>query len=1147
MCSTVFIARSLSTTERTSSSIYVSQANGTDSATCGSQDAPCKTLVHSLLHVVNGGSLFLDGTGSSKHPYTCNSSMPVLDISLTISSWFARGPQAFISCEISFHWRSPEQNHPTPFPGSPFTSVNSDATELRVTLKNLSFVDRCGVRCFGFCFVEVSDSNFSFCDRALFLQLNRSGGYILSLRLNVINTTFYFNGAAIDVGNAGPMVISIAHSKFLYNGVQHVIKISSLNTGDNDTQIQIRDCLFKKNVKLSLLSARWDAYLVAILSSQPKTSKSVGVVNFHRNTFSSNIGGAIYVNGCFDSSFENLSMNNISTNALTVSLNCSRRIAVQMRHCLINGTPRDKDPYFMVVITSEQLEQVTMSMDNVTMQSNKGNAFSFSAKNGTLHINNSTFAHNNATNKKGLLFISRQSNDALSDLPGIAKEEQIFRADEPLEVNFQNTTFLKNNGLESIIRLWQTSARFVNVTFEDNIVAGRGGDIYIGKNNTVSLRSSRFTRAHFHCYCPSAFVYSELQSDSSLSIHDSTFEPNCSKDESTMILDLRTGIKISTDDTSSITCLFNRVLHYDGKINVTKDAANLTKDDYKASCKRCQVGFYSLKRVFFFPDAAVNTDGCLPCPYGGNCSHGIVARPNFWGYRVPNHPPTVVFNICPLEYCGPNIASELISSYNSCCGHRGGILCGRCREGYTEAMFSTECRENESCNDYLFWFFSAVYVVCLSFLLMKRPPLFEFLWKRIVWFRRRDGSTFPRYTALSELNSGNDKAHFDHAVVKTIFYFYQIVELLLIATSSEDLMNRVKFIRPVVSVFNFKIQSWNDKFGCPFPGLTAVTKQLFTSVKVFATISCISLTCLIHKALSCIGYIRRPRLSLYLAAGVDTLLLGYERLTEVSLSLLKCVPVHSESRLFLDGNIRCWQWWQYVLISYIGVFVVPFIFVLYWGSRKLTQRIISTKELALACIMPLPLLCYWAIRYCFKKQLAPLRCQEGNEDIKMVLQAPFRQPVEDDEGTLYWESVLIGRRLVLLVLHSFIADPMLRLLCLDFACMAIFAHHLCKKPYRDNLANACESISLVALIVIATSSLAEASLVSEGVEVSGPVQTVFQVFEWIELTLLAVAPACLCVLISLAVLSQLFRLFFYAFMFFRTQKAQFPDLRSPLL
>lgn len=1091
----------------------------------------------------------MDGTGSSKHPYTCNSTKPVLKISLTISSWSAKGPQANVSCEISFQWQS--QNAPTPFPGSPITSFNSDVAEPRVTLKNLSFVkfgrDGCGVQCFGFCSVEVSDSTFSHCDIALFLLFNRSGVFSLSLNLNVINTTFYSNGRAIHVRSTGPVVIFIGHSHFRRNKAP-VIIINSFN--DNSTQIQIRDCVFQENVNarflptLTRLPASGDANLIVISSTLSSQSQAVRVVTFYRNNFLS-AGGAIYVNGCFDLTFVNFSMTDTLTNALTVINHfCSRRIAVQMKDCLIIGTHKDRDPYPVVFMTSGQ---IAMLIDNVTIQS-KGNSFYFSAKKGTLRINNSIFAHNYATNEEGLLFISGNlnSNDGLTDPPGIPTEEQNFIADDLVEVDFQNTIFLKNRGLGSIVRLCNTSTRFLNVTFKDNRVEGRGGDISIGNSNMVSLRSSRFTRAHVHCDSPSAFVYSDHESYSSLSIHDSSLEPNCSKSESTRIFDLRSGIKISTDDTINITCLFNRVLQ--STMNLTTAAANFTKDNYKASCTRCQVGFYSLKRLFFITDAAVNTDGCLPCPYGGNCSHGIVARPNFWGYRVPTRPLTVVFNICPLEYCGPKIASEVMSSYNTCCGYRSGILCGRCREGYTEAMFSTECRERDTCSDYLFWIFSVAYVVCLSFLLLKRPPLFEFLWRNIVWFRRRDSSAFTRYTTLSDLHSGNGKAHFDHAVVKTIFYFYQIVELLLITTSSEDLMNRVKFIRPLVSVFNFKIQSWNDKLGCPFPGLTAVTKQLFTSLKVFATITCISITYLIHKALSCFGYIRRPRLTLYLAAGVETLLLGYERLTEVSLSLLKCVPVHSESRLFLDGNIHCWQWWQYVLISYIVVFVVPFIFVLYWGSRKLSQQSISTKELALACIVPLPLLCYWAIRYYFKKtQLTPARWQDNNEDIKMVLQAPFRQPVENDEGTLYWESVLIGRRLVLLVLHSFIADPMLRLLCLDFACMAIFVHHLCKKPYRDTIANACESISLVALIIIATFSLAEASLVSEGIEVSGPVETVFQIFDWIELALLSVAPTCLSVLIFLTVLSQLFRLFFHVIVFLRGQKAESSDLRNPLL
>ena len=144
--------------------------------------------------------------------------------------------------------------------------------------------------------------------------------------------------------------------------------------------------------------------------------------------------------------------------------------------------------------------------------------------------------------------------------------------------------------------------------------------------------------------------------------------------------------------------------------------------------------------------------------------------------------------------------------------------------------------------------------------------------------------------------------------------------------------------------------------------------------------------------------------------------------------------------------------------------------------------------------------------------------------------------------------------MVLLCLHSFLADPMLRLLCLTFACLAILLHHLYKRPFRDPIANACETFSLIALVIISTFSLAEASLVSEGTEIGGPRENVFKVLQWIELALLGVVPACLFMLVSLVVLSQLFRLFLHVLMWDQRQPQRlnrvwhFPvDSSRPLL
>lgn len=1084
----------------------------------------------------------MNGTDSKKHPYTCGpTNTTSVDMSLIIYNWYT---QAYVACEIWFRRNPPGQTGAAPFPGSfsapPLGNEVEPDPQLIVTLENLSFIQARGVRCYGVCYIEafhlsfirgglscdgvcsvyVSDSNFSNCNTAL--RLNGTVQF-RSSHLNVTNTIFYSNSAAIDVSNAVPAMIYIAHSKFYHNGPQQVIKIVNNNTlNDKNMQIQIHDCVFQDN---NLLARYFDeAHLIHIFS----VSQSVGIVDFYRNNFALNKGGYVYVDGCLDSTFENLQMVKTTSNTLMVThtVSCSKGITVQMRNCLINGTIiRSSNP--AVTAIKVVANQVKMSMNNVTVQSNKDFVFYFFAKNGTLTINNSVFANNSVKYKNDLLIISKKSHDyGPPDLPGITQEGHIV-------VKVQNTRFFKNRGLTSILKLDHTSTTLVNVTFNDNIVEGRGGDIYISNNNSIFLLNNLFTRSTRHYYA-SAFVYSNVESHSYLSIKDSSFESKSTDLEVTILLDLRYGIYLSIDTASNITCPLDRYIYLDNKINMTQVqtlSGRRIEDTYKPSCRKCHFGFYNLQRVSAITDATGNMEQCLRCPYGGNCSQGIVARPNFWGYLKKKNPPTVAFNICPLEYCGPNPASKQISSYHSCYGNRGGFLCGQCNEGYTEAMFSTECRESKDCNDYWFWFFSAAYIICLSFLFIIRPCLLEFLWKHIVWFRNRNHDGNPLRFSASDGQSGNGK-HFDHAVLKTIFYFYQIVELLLITTSSEDLINKFKFIHPLVSVFNFQIRSWNEKFGCPFPGLTAVTKQLFSSLTVFGTIACISTTCLIHKAMSYTGCIKGPRINLYLAAAVETLLLGYERLTDVSLSLLNCVPVNSEYRLFLDGNVHCWQWWQYPLISFIVVFVVPFIFVLYWGSRKLNQQSVSTKELTMACIMPLPLLCYWAVRYCFNKETRGW--QEDTEEIKVVLQEPFRPPEEEeDEGTLYWESVLIGRRLVLLCLHSFIADPMLRLLCLDCACMAIFMHHLYKKPYRDTLANACESVSLFSLVIIATFSLAEASLVSEGIEVVGPTEKVFGVLQWIELVLLGVAPTCLGVLVSLAVLSQLVRLIFLVIMFFR--------------
>ena len=262
-----------------------------------------------------------------------------------------------------------------------------------------------------------------------------------------------------------------------------------------------------------------------------------------------------------------------------------------------------------------------------------------------------------------------------------------------------------------------------------------------------------------------------------------------------------------------------------------------------------------------------------------------------------------------------------------------------------------------------------------------------------------------------------------------------------------------------------------------------------------------------------------------MAVVMEILLLGYERLAETSLMLMQCVSIGSSSRLFIDANIPCMQWWQYLLLAYIAVFVLPFVIVLYCGSSKLHSASITAREFLAACMLPLPFLIYWFFKK-MRKQTGQnsTSTQVVNKDVLEVLYGPFRPPNNEDKGTLYWESVLIGRRLILLACHSFIRSSMLRMVSMSAACLLMTIHQVLKSPFRVALANKAETLSLTTLTMMAVINLAKATLISFGITIEGPYQSYLDALEWFEVFALAFVPALVSGLITFAILSQLARL-----------------------
>ncbi|XP_078370493.1 uncharacterized protein LOC144654276 [Oculina patagonica] len=695
-------------------------------------------------------------------------------------------------------------------------------------------------------------------------------------------------------------------------------------------------------------------------------------------------------------------------------------------------------------------------------------------------------------------------------------------------VVFEDTIFVENVGLAAgAVYISNGFTRFRRCTFRNNFGTYRAGHVYAAYGTgRVDFEDCSFSRTKNSVeisnttFNSPTFYYSESGGPLKLK-NTSMIALDFDRNSNPALLDISSGGYVEMDETSKLQCsegqelLFENATHiiYTEKNNSVCQI-NVTVLSY--SCRSCYPGYYSLQNGVsrgLDVDTAVL---CRPCPFGASCiQSNIAAKPNFWGYQTTHHPPKLEFIACPEHYC-PSVQS---ADYNSCHGNRNGTLCGQCADGFTETLFSAECCESTKCNNYTVWILTMFLTFLLVLYLLKKPPILSFLGTQILWFRRGVENQSRPDSGLVEDHEDSDSGY-----IKITFYFYQAAELLMVG-SMEDCLHKIPFIYIVIAAFNFQVKTISRGIGCPFVGLTAVTKQLLLSGTVVVTMTEVVIVYGIHAVINMIRRKEIPPPIHYMAVVMEVLLLGYERLAETSLTLMHCVSIGSGKWLFIDANVPCMQWWQYVILAYIVVFVGPFIIVLYYGSSKLYRASITGREFLTACMIPLPFLIYWLVKDMLARRRGDyMSVQVVNRDVLEILHGPFRKPNSEDKGTLYWESVLIGRRFILLACQSFITNLMLRMVCMVAACFLITIHHVLMKPFRNPLANKAETLSLTALSMIAVINLAKATLISFGISTDGPDIPYFETLEWFEVCALAVVPALVSLLFTFAILSQLTRL-----------------------
>lgn len=984
------------------------------------------------------------------------------------------------------------------------------------------------------------------------------GCYITIERSTFSNNSAYYNGGAVSVSANSPATIILQNVTMESNKAENfggAIYVSGAGDGEGE-RFGSKELSNLCNTMCTILSLRVYKsffYNNTALGSEGTVGGAISIKNekpcngtsnltMEHSTFSNNkaySGGAVYVQANAQSvlTLSNLTMesNTVHFNGGAVGVNVINAIIVHNSQFLDNTALTRLGGALSVNDVERLLVQQCHFSGNYAGGTGYGGALSVKSKSNfvpAIVINNSTFFNCSAKQVGGAFYMWADGiatvevkrarfvgNHAFKYYGGAAAifvNQENSGGASPLL--FEDTTFEKNAAVfGGAVHLSNGDATFQNCTFLNNLVQVLGGHIHTDVQSTnLFIWDCVFNQTLFQLgnenYSAGAF-FIDTQSKGSLSISNTSLTANYPANHDVLIRKTN-GREVSLDNLTTLTCPVGsqiNVLYFQIKLEGQSSVTIL-----EVRCLACEGSTYSLNRGRAFGLQEGPEFPCLSCPYGANCTQNIVAEPNFWGFREKYNPPTLNFITCPHGYCSSPQEADF-PEYDSCQGNRSGTLCGHCKESHTETLYSTSCAPSNECKDHWIWPVGLVYVSIMALLFTFKPPIVSWIKRQILWFKTYEPA--------------NQDEDFDRGYLKIAFFFYQAANLLLVSDTTLHIL-KTEVWEPIIGLFNFQHNvSPVSTTGviCPFPGLSAVTKRLLLASPVFGTMLMIGVFYMLHWGSKKIQGREAPPVGPYIGGILQTILLGYATLASMSFDLLTCVPIRSEKRLFYDGNIACFQPWQFLFVAFDCVFFVPFLFVLMWGSFNLYRGTVSVTNFLLACCLPLPILLYWAyIALIYRaRPLVRVREQPAGQasteiSVERVLYDPFKRPEEGSKLSLSWEGVMIGWRLILIVLNAFINDPLSRLLVMTSFCVLFLLHHCIAQPFRDDIANTVETISLLCVVQLGIINTFFASFHSLSVPLQGsnPLISWTIAFQVVEIIILGFVPAVACLFVVAAVLSQ---------------------------
>lgn len=309
-----------------------------------------------------------------------------------------------------------------------------------------------------------------------------------------------------------------------------------------------------------------------------------------------------------------------------------------------------------------------------------------------------------------------------------------------------------------------------------------------------------------------------------------------------------------------------------------------------------------------------------------------------------------------------------------------------------------------------------------------------------------------------------------------IFFFYQTHALLSIEHNlkiSQGFVSRLKEI--FLSIMNIQFISTGMANLCPSDTLTTVGKACINLALSPTVIVYLLLVIFIKKIY---GHCKRYKttenesnLFLETRAGacyVQLMLLSYTSISVFCFKLVNCVQINETKHLYIQGNITCFNWWQYLIVCIILFWTVPLPLSIYLSKMMLRSNKITLRQFFICFTLPVASFGFYLRSKMFYRKTFHIDfTKQQRRQIDYILQlftGPYRER-KDGNGFIDWETIVLVRRIIITGLCVYIINPVLRMLIMLPVLFSFFLHHLYTKPFRSKFLNHMETTSMSLLLL----------------------------------------------------------------------------------